>query len=150
MHFSFRHNHDNITSGLHILIAFQSTVTPVLHLSKCRLSTQTHNRHKNIIWQHMNINFKTESLCKLKEAQFAAKPSAAEWSSGFSSSYLVEIAGAAVAVCVVSHPYAGHLCLKEAQVRRKTHEWLLTESHRSAAAHAVWSNAVFRSVSKGE
>lgn len=34
-------------------------------------------------------------------------------------SYLMKIAGATVAVCVVSHPYASHLCLKEEQMQEE-------------------------------
>lgn len=86
-------------------------------------TSQTQDSYKNIFWKSNNLHCKTDkSLCILKETQFVAKRTAAEWSplSTFLLSYLVKIASAAVAVCMVSHPYAGHLCLKEEQIEKET------------------------------
>lgn len=85
------------TEWVHVLIAFQSTIYH-RHLSRQKIDKL--HRHR----------IATKILSGYARTRMV---------SNSRLSYLMKIAGAAVAACMVSHPYAGHLCLKEKQMQRK-------------------------------
>lgn len=80
------------TIWVHILIAFQSTIYHK-HLSRQKID-KLHRLATKILSGYTRTRMVSNSRL----------------------SYLMKIAGAAVAACMVSHSYAGHLCLKEKQM----------------------------------
>lgn len=84
-------------------------------------TSQTKNHYKNIIWQHKKINSKTENSLCMSKKKHNLLPSCRCWRmvSISHQSYLMKMAGATVAVCVVSHPHASHLCLREEKIEEE-------------------------------
>lgn len=128
---------------VHILIAFQSTINHT-HLSMQIYRLITRHRHgmaTKILSDNTRRSFFKQRKVRTCEEKHNLLPSWVRRSTVLS--YLVKIAGAAVAVCVVSHPYAGHLYLKEEQRRRRKQQWMLVKATSMYSSKYVRSNVLF-------